>query len=171
MPRELRTGRLVLRAWQLSDSVAVRRLWGERDPRSLRVIDSDGHPSVAEMRDRIAAQLAEAERTGLRLLAIERRSAPGFIGYCGLTAGAATVAEPEIVFELFRSVHGHGYATEAARVVVAAGRQTGRARLWATVRAWNTASLNVLAKLDFHDSGERTEDPVRCDSVWMTRLL
>lgn len=105
------------------------------------------------------------------MLAIERKSAPGFIGYCGLTAGQASHAEPEIAFELFRSAHGSGYATEAARVVVEAARATGRSRLWATVREWNIASLKVLVKLDFVDSGRRTEDPARGGSVWMAREL
>ena len=101
MPRELRTERLRLRWWLPSDSADVRRLWSERDPRSLRLIDVDGHPTENEMRDRISAQLDEGERTGLGMLAIELQSGPGFIGYCGLTVGSATKEEPEIAFELF----------------------------------------------------------------------
>ena len=45
--------------------------------------------------------------------------------------------------------HGHGYATEAAVEVVAAARQTGRSRLWSTVRSWNAPSFRVLEKLGF----------------------
>ena len=48
------------------------------------------------MQERITAELTESERSGLWLLAIESKPAEGFIGYCGLTAGAATEAEPEI---------------------------------------------------------------------------
>ena len=171
MPRELHTERLRLRWWLPSDSADVRRLWSERDPRSLRLINADGHPTENEMRDRISAQLDEGESTGLGMLAIELQSGPGFIGYCGLTVGSATKEEPEIAFELFRSAHGRGYATEAAQAVVDVARGTGRSRLWATVREWNTASLRVLAKLDFFDSGRRTEDAERGSSVWMTRDL
>jgi len=171
MPHEWETERLLLRWWRLSDSPVVRELWAERDPRSLRLIDADGHPTVAEMRDRIATQLADGERTGLGMLAIELKTAPGFLGYCGLTAGSATEEEPELAFELFRSAQGHGYATEAAESVMAMARATGRSRLWATVREWNTPSFRVLAKLDFEDSGRRTEDSVRGASVWMTRDL
>ncbi len=171
MPRELSTERLRLRWWRPSDSRDVRRLWSERDPRSLRLIDADGHPTESEMINRISAQLEEGERTGLGMLAIELAATPGFIGYCGLTAGAATETEPEIAFELFRAAQGRGYATEAARSVIDVARGTGRTRLWATVREWNTASFNVLAKLDFVDSGRRTEDSERGNSVWMTRDL
>jgi len=48
------------------------------------------------------------------------------IGYCGLIVGRATWEEPEIAFELFRRVHGSGYATEAGEAVVAAAIQSGR---------------------------------------------
>ena len=171
MPHAWETERLLLRWWRLSDSAVVRELWAERDPRSMRLIDADGHPTVAEMEERIAAQLADGERTGLGMLAIELKSAPGFLGYCGLTAGLATEAEPELAFELFRSAQGHGYATEAAESVMALARATGRARLWATVREWNAPSFRVLAKLDFEDSGRRNEDSMRGASVWMTRDL
>lgn len=171
VPRELRTERLLLREWRLSDSALVWQLWSERDPRSLRLLDADGHPSVAEMRDRISDQLAESARTGLGLWAIERPEDPGFVGYCGLTVGAGSVTEPELVYELFAAVQGRGFATEAARAVVDVARSTGRSRLWATVREWNAASFAVLAKLGFTDSGRRTVDAVRGDSVWMTAEL
>ncbi len=120
------------------------------------------------MRERISAELTESERYGLWLLAIERKSAQGFIGYCGLTIGAATEAEPEIAFELFRAHQGRGFATEAAFAVLDAARASGRSRLWATVRDWNVASFDVLAKLGFFDSGRRTIDPVHGDTIWMS---
>lgn len=171
MRRELSTDRLVLRRWQLSDAAALRGLWVERDPRALRLIDSSGRPNVEDMRGRLATQLEEAGQNGFELLAIERKSAPGVIGYCGLTVGSATPAEPELAFELYRASHGHGYATEAARAIVDAARETGRSRLWASVREWNAASFNVLNKLGFLNSGQRVPDPIRGDSVWMTLEL
>jgi RimJ/RimL family protein N-acetyltransferase len=171
MPSELMTARLRLRQWQPSDAVGHRSLWLDRDPRSLRLIDAEGRPSVEDLE---AWGLAEAERSaelGFGLLAIETRADAAFIGYCGLIEGQASADEPEIAYELARHAHGFGYATEAARAVVDAAARTGRSRLWATVRAWNTASFRVLAKLDFHDSGRRTPDADRGDSVWMTRRL
>lgn len=134
MTQELVTRRLRLRRWRLSDSAAIRGLWLERDRRSKRLIDAEGHPTVDELRQRVAAQLNESDKTGLSTLAIERRDSPGFIGYCGLFVGDATLAQPEIAFELYRDVHGQGYATEAARAVLDAARATGRSRVWASVR-------------------------------------
>lgn len=61
--------------------------------------------------------------------------------------GRATLEEPEIAFELLRHAHSQGYATEAAQAVLGAVAGTGRTRIWAIVRAWNTASFRVLEKL------------------------
>lgn len=112
-------------------------------------------------------QARDAE-SGLTLYAIERRAHADFIGYCGLIVGQASVDEPEIAYELARRIHGNGYATEAARRVVAEAISTGRTRLWATVREWNTPSLRVLEKVGFYDSGRVTPEPVRGDTIWMT---
>jgi RimJ/RimL family protein N-acetyltransferase len=144
MPVTLATERLRLRQWDVSDAEQLRALWAERDPRSLRLIDQHGNPTVSDLRSRLEADLVATAETGLALLAIERIGNPGFIGYCGLIVGRATQEEPEIAFELFRRVHGFGFATEAGRAVVAAAAATGRARLWSTVRAWNQPSLRVL---------------------------
>ncbi|UGT44901.1 GNAT family N-acetyltransferase [Nocardia yamanashiensis] len=105
------------------------------------------------------------------MLPIELRSTGEFIGYCGLIVGQGSFDEPEIAYELARRAHGFGYATEAARAVVEAAERTGRRRLWATVREWNTASLRVLEKLGFDHSGRVDPDPERGASIWMTRAL
>ncbi|QIS10101.1 GNAT family N-acetyltransferase [Nocardia arthritidis] len=169
-PASLLTERLRLRAWLPSDAEAYHALWTERDVRSVRSFDAAGRPTVEEVRGRLLANPPGAA-DGLGLLPIERRDNGEFIGYCGLIVGQGSYDEPEIAFELTRRAHGHGYATEAARAVVEAAARTGRQRLWATVREWNTASFRVLEKLDFYDSGRVTPDPVRGDSIWMTREL
>ena len=169
MRQEIETERLRMRPWLPSDSEIVRSLWAERDPRSRHVIDPDGRPTVIEMRTRITAQLEESARTGLSLLAIETKEEPGFIGYCGLIVGDASEDEPEIVYEFLRSAMGLGYATEAGQAIIDAAWSTGRTRLWATVREWNTASFRVLHKLGFTNSGKVTEDRDHGNSVWMTR--
>jgi len=170
LPSELTTERLRLRTWRPSDAEEYRGLWTERDPRSVRRIDADGRPTVDEIRGWLMNNPLAAE-PGLGLLPIERRDSGEFIGYCGLTVGRGSFDEPEIAYELAQRAHGHGYATEAARAVVEAAARTGRRRLWATVREWNTASFRVLEKLDFYRSERVTEDPERGDSIWMTRVL
>ena len=79
--------------------------------------------------------------------------------------------EPEIAYELFRRVHGHGYATEAARAVVGAAVATGRKRLWSTVGGWNAPSLRVLEKLGFHRDHVGPDRDGRGEVIWLTRAL
>lgn len=170
MASELFTDRLHLRPWRASDAEPHRLLWTERDRRSLRLIDADGRPTVEDLRERMTEQPTDPQ-SGLTLYAVERLAGADFIGYCGLIIGQATAEEPEIAYELARRSHGNGYATEAARIVVAEAAATGRRRLWATVREWNTPSFRVLEKVGFHDSGRVTPDPDRGDSIWMTKDL
>ena len=164
MVSELFTDRLHLRWWRASDAEPHRELWTERDPRSLRLIDADGRPTVEDLREQ---QSVDAQ-SGLTLYAVERRVGADFIGYCGLIVGQASAEEPEIAYEFARRIHGNGYATEAARTVVVEAAATGRSRLWATVREWNTPSIRVLENVGFHDSGRITPDPERGNTIWMT---
>ena len=136
----------------------------------LRLIDADGRPTADDLRERMARH-SEDSPPSLGLFAVERLAGADFIGYCGLIVGQASPEEPEIAYEFARRIHGHGYVTEAARIVVAEAAATGRSRLWATVRAWNTPSLRVLEKVGFHDSGRITPDPDRGDTIWMTMDL
>ncbi|MFI1965513.1 GNAT family N-acetyltransferase [Streptomyces pathocidini] len=162
MPLHLETTRLVPRPWAESDADAD-------DHRALAAERGDGIPSVEDNRRVIEAQLAAPARTGLALLVVNRRDTGEFIGYCGLTVGRASVDEPEIAYELFRRWHGQGYATEAASAVLDAAIASGRKRLWATVRPWNTPSLRVLQKLGFERDHVSTDD--RGEVVWLTRSL
>ncbi|KMM47207.1 GNAT family acetyltransferase [Cellulomonas sp. A375-1] len=144
----LETERLVLRPRQVDEAATYRRLWTERDLRvpQHRRIDAEGRPTVAEIAGRLK------EEPGL--LAVHRRDTAEVIGYCGLTgSGSASPDERELAFELLRSAHGRGYATEAGGAVVAWAREAGYPRLWATVWDWNVASRRVLEKLGFHETG------------------
>lgn len=160
MALHLQTTRLSLRPWQDGDVESYRALVAER---------GEGTPSVEDVTQRIASQRADTERTGFALLAIVRRDQGDFIGYCGLIVGRSTVDEPEIAYELHPHAHGHGYATEAARAITDAATATGRHRLWATVRSWNTASFRVLDKLGFER--HHTSEDVRGTLVWLTCAL
>ncbi|MGH9171811.1 MAG: GNAT family N-acetyltransferase [Acidimicrobiales bacterium] len=161
MTFHLNTERLTLRPWAESDVDEYRALVAER---------GSSVPSVADIRERIATQLAATAQTGLALLPICHRLEGGFIGYCGLIVGRASIDEPEIAYELCRRAHGRGYATEAARAVLDAAIATGRTRLWSTVGSWNTPSLRVLEKLGFKRDHVTTKDDGD-EVVWLTRVL
>lgn len=161
MAFQLKTERLELSMWEESDSVWLSKLIGERG------VDI---PAVDSVRNRLIEMRKKTKENGISLLTIRRRNEGDFIGYCGLIIGRSTLEEPEIAYELFRSAHGKGYATEAASVVLDAAIATGRQRLWSTVGAWNTASLRVLEKIGFkrHHS---TWDDERGEIVWNVRDL
>lgn len=149
----LGTPRLLLRRQEVGDAAVWRRLWTERDPRvpPHRRIDPQGRPSVED----IAATIRDhRDQPGPGLLIVERKDEGDVIGYCGLVAGQdVTDDEPELAFELLAAVHNRGYATEAGRAVIDWAADAGYRRLWATVWGWNVASLRVLGKLGFRDSG------------------
>lgn len=170
-PDVLVTARLVLRRRRPDEAAVYRRLWTERDPRvpSHRRIDPAGRPTVEDIAAQVRAELVEPWPG---ILAVERKGEGDVIGYCGLVFhGNGSPDEPELVFELLRAVHGHGYATEAGGAVVAWAGQAGHPRLWATVRGWNVASRRVLEKLGFHETGRVEPDAVHGDSLLTVREL
>jgi RimJ/RimL family protein N-acetyltransferase len=146
----LETPRLVLRRPVVEDAVVWRQLWTERDPRvpAHRQIDAEGRPTEND----IARRIRDDRDAGL--LSVVRRLEGDVIGYCGLVWRQDEFdGEPELAFELLRSVHGEGYATEAARAVIVWAGDAGHPRLWATVWDWNAPSLRVVEKLGFRNTG------------------
>ncbi len=160
MPLHLQTARLALRPWAESDAVHHRALAGER---------GEGLPSLESSQEVAAKQIATPAQNGFGLYAVDHPDEGGFIGYCGLIVGRSSLEEPEIAYELFRRTHGRGYATEAATAVLAAAIETGRHRLWATVRDWNAPSFRVLEKLGFGRDHVTTDE--QGELVWLTREL
>ena len=154
----LETERLVLRLRGPADASWNLDLKGEHVGGTKLRLDDE--------RRRLQEQESAAHETGIGLLAIDRRAEGDTIGYCGLVVGRSTLDEPEIAYELLRAFHGHGYATEAARAVVAAAFATGRRRIWSTVRTWNTPSLNVLEKLGFQRHHSTVDD--QGEVLWWT---
>lgn len=166
----LTTDRLRLRPWRVSEAAVIRRLWQERDRRvpPHRRLDADGHPSVDDLQQWIRCQRPATSGW----LAVERKLEGDVVGHCGLMAREhVPPGEPEIAFELLRSAWGQGLATEAAAAVVEWARSSGHERLWATVRAWNTASRRVLVKVGFVETGRVERDEVYGDTVFVTRSL
>jgi len=167
MPPNLVTARLTLGPWRAEDIDPYFSMVYERDARAAAA-PRNGRPTRDDLAEEIPVRLRELNETGIALLAV--RLDESFIGYAGLTAGKASLDEPEIAYELLREFHGFGYATEAARAVVTAAQATGRTRLWASVRTWNEASFRVLAKAGFVGTERITRDEFG-ETVWWTRNL
>lgn len=106
------------------------------------------------------------------LLAVERKDTHDVIGHCGLIdSGRAPGGESELAFELLRRVWNQGYATEAAVAILDWAKSSGHRRLWATVWDWNTASLRVLAKVGFTESGRVEPTGARGNTLFMMKRL
>jgi RimJ/RimL family protein N-acetyltransferase len=160
MALSIETERLTLRIRDERDAEWYRELVGER---------GQDIPTLEESRARLARFRDLTIETGIGALAICRRVEGDTIGYCALIVGRGSLDEPEIAYELLQRFHGHGYATEAARALVAAASTTGRRRLWSTVGAWNTPSLRVLEKIGFRRDHSVTDD--RGEVVYLVRDL
>lgn len=148
----------------------MRELWTERDPRvpPHRRIDAEDRPTLEELEESIRAN----PPWSVGLLAIERKADRGVIGYCGLVdSGRGSEGEPELAFELLRRAWGHGYATEAARVVINWARASGYRNLWATVWDWNLASRRVLSKVGFAETGRTEFDADRGYTLFTRKKL
>jgi RimJ/RimL family protein N-acetyltransferase len=157
MPLRLETERLVLTPEEESDAGWLSELFTARGGQRC---------TVDEARDRIATMQAMTAEVGIGVLVLRTHEGRP-LGYCGLVPDRASVEAPELAYELLPAAHGQGYATEAAGAVLEAAFATGRQRIWATVRPWNTPSLRVLEKLDFRR--DRTSEDAAGEILWLLR--
>ena len=141
------TERLRLRRWRPDDLDALQRVYG--DERVARFVD-DGQPiTPAECQRWLHVTARNYARRGYGMAAIERRALGGVIGFCGLVH-PADQEEPELKYALDPSHWGRGYATEAARALLAWGLERfGFPSLVATLDPANYASRRILLALGF----------------------
>jgi RimJ/RimL family protein N-acetyltransferase len=157
---ELRTERLLLRAWRDEDLAPYAAMCA--DPRVM-----EHFPSTLR-REESAAQVETFRRhfaeRGFGLWAVEVPGVARFIGFTGLAVPRfETHFTPcvEVGWRLAAEHWGHGYATEAARAAVGFGfeRQGLGALVSFTVPA-NMRSRRVMEKLGFtHDPAEDFDHP------------
>jgi RimJ/RimL family protein N-acetyltransferase len=139
-----RTRRLRLRAWTTS-AADVARLTDiyERDEVTRWI---GGPPSVppAELPARWAAVHAADPRFGCWAIQLDDGTVAGTVLLKPLPRG---VGEIEVGWHLHPDCWGHGYATEAARVVIEQAFDDGLPEVYAVVRPGNEASLAVCRRL------------------------
>ncbi len=149
MPDRLETERFHLSREELGDAPWLAELFSHR---------ASGPVTEAQARERIDAMHRLTGEHGIGAYVLRPKDGSPPVGYAAIILGRRSSDEPELAYELFPAAHGHGYATEAARAVLAAAFATGRRRIWATTRPSNAASLRVLAKLGGFEHVRTTSD-------------
>lgn len=153
---ELTTERLRLRAFRPADADRVTALAGEREiaRNTLNV------PHPYERRDAeewIAAHRGQMERREAATFAITLLGEPVVIGAVGLILDAGNDAA-ELGYWIGKPYWGRGYASEAARAVVAWGfRELELNRIHASHFPRNPASGAVLRKIGMRHEGRLRE--------------
>ena len=156
---ELKTDRLILRQWRTDDldgwaamnaDPAVREYFSE-------VLTRDqSAESLAYFRDELAQR-------GWGWWAVEVIETGEFVGMAGLDPvdEGLPFDGVEIGWRLARSAWGHGYATEAARAVLAFGFETlGLNEILAIAAVGNERSHAVMRRLGMsHDPADDFDDP------------
>lgn len=152
----LATDRLRLRAVVESDAADIQRLANDIDvARMTAVIPHPYEDGVAE--EWIASSRTDYETGRGSNFAITLRETAELIGVCGIGIAAAH-DRGEFGYWIGRPYWGNGYATEAARALVAhAFGDLGLNRLQAGAFTHNPASIRVLEKVGLREEGVRRQ--------------
>lgn len=141
---EFTTERLLVRRWQDSDLLALVAVYGDAD--AMRWVGEGRAITNDECVHWLAVTRTNYEKRGYGMFAIEQRSSPGVIGFCGIVH-PGDQPEPEVKYALLRSHWGRGFATEAVSGLIAyAARVHKLAFLIATAAPANVASHRALLK-------------------------
>lgn len=165
---QIETERLILREFRDDDLPAILAYWS--DPRYQRF-----NPDFADVegaaRDLVAKFVAAQTETPRWKwqLAITTKTDDRPIGSCGVRVNDPEQREGNIGYELDPRHWGRGYATEAARAILAVGfADLGLHRVWASCIADNVASARVMEKLGMRPEARFRERRRFKDRWWDT---
>jgi ribosomal-protein-alanine N-acetyltransferase len=144
-PLRLQTPRLQLRPFTLDDAGDIQRFAGDYDV--ARMTTTIPHPYEDGMAEEwIGTHSGERERGDGLVWAIEPQAASGLAGAIGVTVKPEREAA-ELGYWIAKPAWGQGYATEAARAVIAcAFDDVGLHRVFARHFTDNPASGRVMQK-------------------------
>ena len=159
MSEQLRTDRLLLRAWRESDLAPWAAMNADPEVREHLGELLTAEQSAAS----VASFQADLDRRGWGWWAVEVADTGEFIGFAGLdpVEDDMPFTGVEAGWRLARPAWGHGYATEAARAVLDLGfTRLGLAEILAVTTAANLRSQAVMRRLGMtRDPADDFDDP------------
>jgi RimJ/RimL family protein N-acetyltransferase len=168
---ELITPRLRLRDFRPDDWQAV--LAYQRQPLYLRYNGwMDRTPEAVREFVQMFIDHQQADPRIKFQLAVELKASGELIGNCGIRRERPDDRQASIGYELDPLHWGQGYATEAARAVLAFGfNQLKVHRVWADCVADNLGSVRVLTKLGLRQEARLREAEYFKDRYWDTLIF
>lgn len=167
-PMLLTTNHLILREFVEDDWQAV--LEYQSDPAYLRY-NPWWHRTESDARSFVRMFIdwsCEVPRKKFQF-AIILKEEERLIGNCGLRKQNGQVQVADLGYEIDRRYWGHGYATEASRVLLKLGFEQLRLhRIWAYCIAENVASARVLEKIGMKYEGLQRESEWMKNRWWDT---
>ena len=152
------TKRLGFRLWTLDDFDLALGLWG--DFKVTGLIDARGQLSKAQVKERLAQEIATAEVHGVQYWPIFLLSNDEHVGCCGLRPYDVSKGVYEIGFQICSKHWKRGFASEGARVAMEyAFDNLGVSSLFAGHNPKNEASRYLLEKLGFRYSHDEYYGP------------
>ena len=161
---EIRTERLLLRRASMDDAAAMHVIMS--DPRAMRYWSTPPHADLNETKKWMAS-MVEAHPAG---------SDDFIVTLDGKLIGKLGAWKlPEVGFLIDPAHWGHGYAMEAMAAFVDRRRSLGSTELNADVDPRNAASLSLLKRHGFVETGRATDTwqvgDELCDSIYLQLRL
>lgn len=152
----LTTPRLEVRQFVPADAAGLHAVCGDR--RTMRYVGDGLVLGLKRCAEWIAESESDYRSRGFGASALFVRGEPALAGYCGIVA-ARRRADPEIIYALRPEYWGRGLASELVPALLDYGfGACNLARLVATIRPENHASLRVVEKAGMHCAGEELAD-------------
>jgi RimJ/RimL family protein N-acetyltransferase len=145
-PLKIETSRLILKDWQLSDSLPA--LEYTSDPLVVRFMPW-GPSDLKQTREFIRKSRRQSRQKPRLVfeLAVVLKSENKVIGGCGLRIKNLALRESDLGYVLHRRFWGLGYTTEATRALIRFGFSRLKLhRIWSLCDVKNKASARVLEK-------------------------
>lgn len=133
-----------MRRWRETDLSDLMAVYG--DTEAMRWVGDGGPITEGECNQWLAVTRGNYEKRGYGMFAVELKSEPGAIGFCGIVHPGGQ-QEAEVKYAYLRRVWGRGIASEALIGLIQYGvREHGIRHMIATTAPENIASHRVLAK-------------------------